>query len=104
MPRSPYSDGSSLNSRPEPPTEELHSPDLKYLTARPQAGLNWPISVDQSQEFVAMVVRLRPFPADSAEVVSGWAGTGEEVTMWCGGPAAPVPAGQINAWAGEDGV
>jgi [ribosomal protein S18]-alanine N-acetyltransferase len=51
-----------------------------------------------------MVVRLRPFPADSAEVVSGWAGTGEEVTMWCGGPAAPVPAGQINAWAGEDGV
>jgi ribosomal protein S18 acetylase RimI-like enzyme len=24
--------------------------------------------------------------------------------MWCGRPAAPVPAGQINAWAHEDGV
>ncbi|HLK76233.1 MAG TPA: GNAT family N-acetyltransferase [Streptosporangiaceae bacterium] len=51
-----------------------------------------------------MAVRLRPFPADSAEVVSGWATTREEVIMWCGHPAAPVPAGQINAWAREDGV
>src|SRR6185437_10483533 len=51
-----------------------------------------------------MAMRLRPFPADSAEVVSGWARTREEVIMWCGGPAAPVPAGQINAWAREDGV
>jgi hypothetical protein len=24
--------------------------------------------------------------------------------MWCGHPAAPVPAGQISAWAREDGV
>jgi ribosomal protein S18 acetylase RimI-like enzyme len=56
------------------------------------------------EEFAAMAVRLRPFPADSAEVVSGWARTHEEVIMWCGRPAAPVPAGQINAWAREDGV
>jgi ribosomal protein S18 acetylase RimI-like enzyme len=51
-----------------------------------------------------MAVRLRPFPADSAGVVSGWARTREEATMWCGYPAAPVPAGQISAWAREDGV
>jgi len=51
-----------------------------------------------------MALRLRPFPADSAGVVSGWATTNEEVAMWCGRPAAPVPAGQINAWAHEDGV
>ncbi len=47
---------------------------------------------------------LRPFPAGSAEVVSGWASTREEVIMWCGHPAAPVPAIQISAWASEDGV
>jgi ribosomal protein S18 acetylase RimI-like enzyme len=51
-----------------------------------------------------MALRLHPFPADSAGVVSGWATTNEEVAMWCGRPAAPVPAGQINAWAHEDGV
>jgi ribosomal protein S18 acetylase RimI-like enzyme len=51
-----------------------------------------------------MALRLHPFPADSAGVVSGWARTNEEVVMWCGRPAAPVPAEQINAWAREDGV
>ena len=51
-----------------------------------------------------MALRLHPFPADSADVVSGWATTNEEVVMWCGRPAAPVPAEQINAWAHEDGV
>jgi len=51
-----------------------------------------------------MPLRLRPFPADSAGIVSGWATTDEEVAMWCGHPAAPVPPGQINAWAREDGV
>ena len=51
-----------------------------------------------------MALRLHPFPGDSAGVVSGWATTNEEVAMWCGRPAAPVPAGQINAWAHEDGV
>ena len=51
-----------------------------------------------------MPLRLRPFPADSASVVSGWATTDEEVVMWCGHPAAPVPPEQINAWAREDGV
>ena len=51
-----------------------------------------------------MPLRLRPFPADSASIVSGWATTDEEVAMWCGHPAAPVPPGQINAWAREDGV
>jgi len=51
-----------------------------------------------------MALRLHPFPADSAGVVSGWATTNEEVAMWCGHPAAPVPAAQINAWAHEDGV
>jgi hypothetical protein len=35
-----------------------------------------------------MAVPLRPFPADSAEAVSGWARTPEEVIMWCGHPAA----------------
>ena len=51
-----------------------------------------------------MQMRLRPFPADSARVVSGWATTAEEALMWCSHPAAPVPDGQINAWAQEDGV
>ena len=51
-----------------------------------------------------MAVRLRPFPADSAEIVSGWARTLEEVIMWCGRPVAPVLAGQVNAWGREDGV
>ena len=51
-----------------------------------------------------MALRLHPFSADSADVVSGWAQTNEEVLMWCGLPAAPVPAEQINAWAGEDWV
>lgn len=51
-----------------------------------------------------MALRLRPFPAASAAVVSGWARTSEEAIMWCGYPAAPVPAGQIGAWAREDGV
>jgi len=51
-----------------------------------------------------MAVRLLPFPADSAEVVSGWARTRDEVIMWCGHPAAPVPAERIRAWARDDGV
>ena len=51
-----------------------------------------------------MASRLRPFPHSSADVVSGWAKTAEEVLMWCGHPAAPVPAEQIRAWGGEDGV
>jgi len=51
-----------------------------------------------------MQVRLHPFPADSAGVVSAGAMTAEEALMWCSHPAAPVPAGQINAWAQEDGV
>ena len=50
-----------------------------------------------------MPLRLHPFPADSASVVSSWATTDEEVVMWCGRPAAPVPPEQINAWASEDG-
>ena len=51
-----------------------------------------------------MTLRLRPLSADLAGVVSSWAQTAEEVFMWCGLPAAPVPAGQINAWADEDWV
>ena len=51
-----------------------------------------------------MALRLQPFPADLAPVVSGWARTLEEVLRWCSHPAAPVPARQINAWASEDGV
>ncbi len=51
-----------------------------------------------------MALRLHPFSADSADVVSGWAETTEEVLMWCGLAAAPVPAEQINAWADEDWV
>ena len=49
-----------------------------------------------------MSLRLRPFPADSAGVVSGWARTDEEVLMWCSLRSAPVPPAQINAWARED--
>jgi [ribosomal protein S18]-alanine N-acetyltransferase len=49
-----------------------------------------------------VALRLHPFPANSAGVVSGWARTDEEVLMWCGLPAAPVSAEQINAWADED--
>jgi ribosomal protein S18 acetylase RimI-like enzyme len=47
-------------------------------------------------------LRLRPFPADSAGMVSGWATTDAEVVVWCGRPAAPVLPEQINAWARED--
>ena len=31
-----------------------------------------------------MRLRLCPFPAGSAGVVSGWATTDEEVLLWCG--------------------
>ena len=51
-----------------------------------------------------MTLRLRPFSADLADVVSSWAQTAAEVFMWCGLTAAPVPAGQINAWADDDWV
>ena len=51
-----------------------------------------------------MRLRLRPFPADLAGVVSGWATTDEEVLLWCGRAVAPVSAGQISAWAREEGV
>jgi len=51
-----------------------------------------------------MPLRLRPFPAELAGQVSGWATTDAETTMWCGRPTAPVPVEQIQAWAGEDGV
>jgi ribosomal protein S18 acetylase RimI-like enzyme len=59
---------------------------------------------DRLEEFAAVALRLHPFPADSAGVVSGWARTREEVIMWCGHSTAPVTAGQINAWVREDGV
>src|SRR5712691_13450140 len=59
---------------------------------------------DPPEERAAMALRLYPFPAGSAGAVSGWARTDEEVIMWCGHPGAPVPAEQISAWAGEDGV
>jgi ribosomal protein S18 acetylase RimI-like enzyme len=51
-----------------------------------------------------MPLHLRSFPAELADVVSGWARTDEEVLMWCGAGAAPVSAEQISAWACEDGV
>ena len=51
-----------------------------------------------------MALRVRPFPAGLAVLVSSWASTAGEVLMWCGAAAAPVPAGQIEAWADEDGV
>ncbi len=51
-----------------------------------------------------MALRLDPFPADSADVVAGWAQTSDDVLMWCGLPTAPVAAEQINAWADEDWV
>ena len=51
-----------------------------------------------------MALALRPFPAGLAVLVSSWASTAAEVLMWCGLTAAPVPAGQIEAWADEDGV
>ena len=51
-----------------------------------------------------MALRVRPFAAELAGVVSGWAKTDEEVLMWCGVRVAPVSAEQVSAWAGEDGV
>jgi ribosomal protein S18 acetylase RimI-like enzyme len=59
---------------------------------------------DRRKEAAAVPLRLRPFPADLADVVSGWATTGQDVLMWCGAVVAPVPASQIRAWAGEDGA
>ena len=57
---------------------------------------------DRQEGLAAMALRLYPFSAGSAEVVSSWAQTAEEVFMWCGLEAAPVPAEQINAWADDD--
>ena len=37
-----------------------------------------------------MPLRLRPFPAELAAQVSGWATTASETTLWCGRPIAPV--------------
>jgi len=51
-----------------------------------------------------MALHLRSFPAELAGVVAGWAQTDEEVLMWCGAGAVPVPAEQVSAWAREDGV
>jgi GNAT superfamily N-acetyltransferase/uncharacterized protein YndB with AHSA1/START domain len=51
-----------------------------------------------------MPLRLHPFPAESADVVSGWARTSEETIRWCGRPTAPVPAEQINAWGTEPSI
>jgi ribosomal protein S18 acetylase RimI-like enzyme len=59
---------------------------------------------DRLEGLAAVALRLHPFSADSADVVSGWAQTNEEVRMWCGLAAAPVLAEQINAWADEDWV
>ena len=49
-----------------------------------------------------MKLQVRPFPAELANVVSGWAQTEEEVLMWCGAKSAPVTADQIRAWADEE--
>jgi len=62
------------------------------------------VAGDHREEFAAMDARLRSFPVNSASVVSGWATTDEEVLMWCGLKAAPVPPRQINAWAREHAV
>jgi len=51
-----------------------------------------------------MTLHLRSFVPDLASVVSGWAKTDDEVLMWCGAQAAPVPVEQFAVWAGEDGV
>ncbi|MGN6791907.1 MAG: GNAT family N-acetyltransferase [Streptosporangiaceae bacterium] len=51
-----------------------------------------------------MALQLRSFPAELADVISGWARTDEEALLWCSAGAAPVPAEQIRAWAREDGV
>ena len=59
---------------------------------------------DDKEDAGAVALRVVPFPADLAGVVSSWARTAGEVLMWCGLAAAPVPAAQIAAWAGEDGV
>ena len=59
---------------------------------------------DNQEEAPAAAVRVRPFPAGLAGLVSSWASTDGEVRMWCGLAAAPVPAAQIEAWADEDGV
>jgi len=59
---------------------------------------------DRPEEFAAMALQLRSFPAELADVVSSWARTDEEVLMWCGAAAAPVSAEQISAWARDDGV
>jgi ribosomal protein S18 acetylase RimI-like enzyme len=56
------------------------------------------------EESAVMALQLRSFPAELAGVVSGWGRTDEEVLMWCGARAAPVPAEQISAWARVDGV
>jgi len=58
----------------------------------------------QPEEVAIGTLQVRSFAADLAGVVSGWAKNDEEVLMWCGAGTAPVPAEQINAWAGEDWV
>ena len=49
-----------------------------------------------------MTLRVRPFPAGLAALVSSWAGTAGEVLMWCGASTAPGPAGQKPAWRTGD--
>ena len=68
------------------------------------AGTIGMVAGNRPEGLAAIALSLHPFSAESAGVVSDWARTDEEVLMWCGLPAAPVPAEQINAWASEDWV
>jgi [ribosomal protein S18]-alanine N-acetyltransferase len=49
-------------------------------------------------------LRLVPFDAADAGIVSSWAASVEEVAAWCSYASAPVPAEVVAGWGREDDV
>ncbi|WP_432479014.1 GNAT family N-acetyltransferase [Nocardioides sp. GXQ0305] len=49
-------------------------------------------------------MRLEPFPAAQAALVSGWAPTPGEVRSWCARSEAPVPPEVVASWGEADDV
>jgi hypothetical protein len=46
----------------------------------------------------AVALRLVPFDAADAGIVSSWAASVEEVAAWCSYASAPLPAEVVDGW------